>query len=215
MPDRHLGTDKRNPSFTICRDTTDGCLHVYYGGEMFEKVPEDRNDPQYKMMVARLYNAGVNAVKLKEAFGVDRETMQCWGDALNSGDVERLVRVLAGQEARRKLNPEIRAFVRMRFPCIYRENPSAYSPQMRAEIKAVYGKNGHEVKAKDVQVQWMEGSSTGLVLLGSADADQWYELALLLKEGPVSFGYLWLVLPEVEDGTVPKVSEITVEPVCK
>jgi len=136
-----LGTDKRNPSFTICRDTKAGCLHVYYGGEMFEKVPDDRNDPQYKMMVARLYNAGVNAVKLKEAFGADRKTMQCWGDALKSGDVERLVRVLAGREARRKLNPEIRAFVRMRFPCIYRENPSAYSQQMRAEIKAVYGKN--------------------------------------------------------------------------
>ena len=109
------GTDKRNPSFTICRDTKAGCPHVYYGGEMFEKVPDDRNDPQYKMMVARLYNAGVNAVKLKEAFGADRKTMQCWGDALNSGDVERLVRVLAGREARRKLNLEIRAFVRMRF----------------------------------------------------------------------------------------------------
>jgi hypothetical protein len=104
-------------------------LHVYYGGEMFEKAPEDRNDPQYKMMVARLYNAGVNAVKLKEAFGADRKTMQCWGDALNSADVERLVRVLAGREARRKLNSEIRAFVRTRFPCIYRENPSTPFPR--------------------------------------------------------------------------------------
>jgi hypothetical protein len=61
----------------------------------------------------------------------------------------------------------------------------------------------------------MEGSSTGLVLLGSADADKWYELAPLLKEGPVSFGYLWLVLPEGEASTAPKVSEIIVEPVCK
>ena len=72
---------------------------------------------------------------------------------------------------------------------------------------------GQEVKAKDVQVQWMEGSSTGLVLLGSADAEQWYELAPLLKEGPVSFGYLWLVLPEGEAGIAPKVSEIRVDPV--
>jgi hypothetical protein len=71
---------------------------------------------------------------------------------------------------------------------------------------------GQEVKAKDVQVQWMEGSSTGLVLLGSEDAEQWYELMPLLKEGPVSFGYLWLVLPEIEAGIVPKVSEIRVDP---
>lgn len=136
-----LGTDKRNPSFTICRDVEAGCLQVYYGGEIFEKVPDDRNDPQYKMMVARLYNAGVNAVKLKEAFGADRKTMQCWGDALKSGDPEKLVRVLAGRQAHRKLTAEIRAFVRMRFPAVYRENPSSYSKQIRAEIADVYGED--------------------------------------------------------------------------
>jgi len=134
-----LGTDKRNPSFTICRDDEAGCLHVYYGADLFEKVPEDRNDPQYKMMVARLYNAGVNAVKLKAAFGADRKTMQRWGDALKSGDPETLVRVLAGRQGSRKLTPEICAFVRIRFRVIYTENPSSYSKQMRAEIAEVYG----------------------------------------------------------------------------
>jgi hypothetical protein len=28
-----LGTDKRNPVFTVCRDGVRGVLHVYYGGE--------------------------------------------------------------------------------------------------------------------------------------------------------------------------------------
>ena len=69
---------------------------------------------------------------------------------------------------------------------------------------------GKDVKAQDVQVQWAEGSATNLLLLGSADAEQWYELAPLLKQGPVSFGYLWLVLPEGETGIAPKVSEIRV-----
>ena len=136
-----LGTDKRNPSFTICRDTETECLHIYYGGEMFEKVPDDRNDPQYKMMVARLYNAGVNAVKLKEAFGADRKTMRSWGDALKSADPEKLVRVLAGRQGNRKLTPEIRAFVRMRFPVIYKQSPLSYSKKMRAEIADVYGED--------------------------------------------------------------------------
>ena len=70
---------------------------------------------------------------------------------------------------------------------------------------------GKDVKAYDVQVQWAEGSATNLLLLGSMDAEQWYDLAPLLKQGPVSFGYLWLVLPEGEVGTVPKVSEIQVD----
>jgi hypothetical protein len=76
-------------------------------------------------------------------------------------------------------------------------------------IVLAYGK---DVKAKNVQVQWAEGSATNLQLLGSADAEQWYELAPLLKQGLVSFGYLWLVLPEGEAGSVPKVSEIQVDP---
>ena len=71
-----------------------------------------------------------------------------------------------------------------------------------------YGKN---VKARDVQVQWAEGSATNLLLLGSADAEQWYELAPMLKQGLVSFGYLWLVLPEGEAAIAPKVSEIWVD----
>jgi hypothetical protein len=71
---------------------------------------------------------------------------------------------------------------------------------------------GKEVKAQDIQVQWAEGSSTNVLLLGSAsaDADQWYDLAPLLKQGSVSFEYLWVVLPEGEIGTTPKVSEIQI-----
>ena len=71
---------------------------------------------------------------------------------------------------------------------------------------------GKDVKAQDVQVQWADGSATNLLLLGSADAEQWYELAPLLKQGPVSFGYLWLVFPEGEEGITPKVLEIRVNP---
>lgn len=38
------GADKRNPVFTISRNTEAKCLHVYYGGDLFEKVPDDRDD---------------------------------------------------------------------------------------------------------------------------------------------------------------------------
>ena len=133
-----LGTDKRNPSFTICRNRDTDLLHVFYGGELFEKVSDDRNDPQFKLMVARLYNAGVNATKLTEAFGPARKTMRRWGHALKNGDPEELVRVLAGRGWHRKLTPEIRAYVRIRFPSIYSENPSSYSKAMREEISDVY-----------------------------------------------------------------------------
>lgn len=133
-----LGTDKRNPSFTIARDGSVGCLHVYYGGELFEKVPDCRNDPQYKLMVARLYNAGVNSVVLSNVFGVDQKTMRRWGDALKSGDAELLMRVLAGRQAHRKLTTEISAFVRTRFPSVHAQYPRSYSKQMRIEIAEIF-----------------------------------------------------------------------------
>jgi hypothetical protein len=90
-------------------------------------------------------------------------------------------------------------------------NPATYwQGQANAQGGWLVLAYGQEVKAQDVQVQWAEGSSTNLLLLGSADADQWYDLVPLLKEGPVSFEYLWVVLPEGEVGTAPKVSEIRV-----
>ena len=134
-----LGVDKRNPSFTICRNHATKYLHVYYGAELYETVPDEKEHPQYKIMVARLYNAGVNAVKLSEAFGADRKTMRRWGDALKCGDCEKLVKVLEGRQVNRKLTPEIRAFVRIRFPRIYERNMSSYSKEMRTEIEESYG----------------------------------------------------------------------------
>src|SRR6056297_2631519 len=103
-----LGTDKRNPSFTICRNRDTDLLHVFYGGELFEKVSDDRNDPQFKLMVARLYNAAVNATKLTEAFGPARKTMRRWGHALKNGDPEELVRVVAARGWNRTTAPSLR-----------------------------------------------------------------------------------------------------------
>jgi hypothetical protein len=107
---------------------------VFFGGDLFETVPDEREDPQYKLMLARLYNAGVNATILQSVFGTDRKTMRRWGDALICGDNETLIRVLLGRQAKRKLTPEIEGYVRTRFPRIYENNKSTYSKEMRSEI---------------------------------------------------------------------------------
>jgi hypothetical protein len=134
-----LGTDKRNPIFSVCRQGgTAPTLHVYYGAELLEVVPEDRQHPAYKLLVARLYNAGVKGLALQRHFKVDRKTMQRWGRALQSGEAEQLVQALAGRGGRRKLTPEIRAFVRVRFPEIYGQNRVGYSQRLRAEIERVF-----------------------------------------------------------------------------
>lgn len=132
-----LGTDKRNPCFTVSRDKTK--LLVFYGGELLERLPDDREHILYKLMVATLYNASINARHLQKAFNVDPKTMRHWGRTLEGGDPVEFVRVFAGRQAKRKLTPEIHAFARMRFSHIYPQNRRSYSQTIRAEILEVFG----------------------------------------------------------------------------
>ena len=133
-----LGTDRTNPCFCIysCEETE--TLHVYYGLELLESVPDDREHFAYKLLVARLYNAGVKARELQRVFAVDRKTMQRWGEALAGDDAERLCEVLEGRNAGRKLTWEITACVKARFAAVRAERPRGYSAALREEIKRVF-----------------------------------------------------------------------------
>jgi hypothetical protein len=133
-----LPTDKRNPSLSLYRDEAQQSIHVYYGFELLEKVPEDRKHPQYKLMVANLYNAGLKVASLEEIFGFDRKTMREWGQALQSGDGERLKQALEGREGRRKLTPAIVAFIEFRFEEVYAQHRGRYNLQLREEVQEVF-----------------------------------------------------------------------------
>jgi len=133
-----LGTDKRNPLFTVYGDEDEGQLHVYYGLELLEVVSDDRNDPNFKMLVGRLYNAGLNLGVLQRTFQVDPKTMVRWGQALRSRDPQELLRVLAGRQADRKLTPEIEAFVRARWPDLSRAGTYGIGKRLRQEIASVF-----------------------------------------------------------------------------
>ncbi len=133
-----LGVDKRNPCLTVYRDLSKGQLQVYYGHELLEVVGDDREQVGFKILVGRLYNAGLKIGCLQRQFEVDPKTMKRWGEALQSGDAETLGRVLAGRRWHRKLTREIRSFVRVRFFEIYEQSRYAYSKKIRGEIEEVF-----------------------------------------------------------------------------
>ena len=102
-----LPTDKRNPCFSLYASEDERSIHVFYGLELFEVVPDDHAHMAFKMMVGRLYNAGVKVTTLEDTFNLDRKTIGSWGRAMLSRDPEVLQRVLLGRGASQKRTPAI------------------------------------------------------------------------------------------------------------
>jgi transposase len=90
-------------------------LFVFLGMALLEKVPRAREHLAFKLLLARLSNAGMHSRRLTQTFGVARSTLRRWGRALKSGDLERVRKAFSGQGAEKKITPEIENYVRDRF----------------------------------------------------------------------------------------------------
>lgn len=134
-----LGVSKKNPYFTIWRPQ-DGSkeLHVFFGSALMEVVKEDKTYPEFKLLIARLYNCGIKAKSITDVFSVARTTMKRWGRAIRCSDPEQIIRGLSGPGRPRKLTEEVISFSKLRFNEIYKQSHYGYSQQIRKEIKKVF-----------------------------------------------------------------------------
>ena len=133
-----LGTDKRNPVFTVYRDDSEDRLLVFYGFELIEIVNNDSAAPAFKLLLARLYNAKVKLSALCESFQVDPKTVRRWGKALLQGDAAELVRVLEGRGVCHKLTPAVENFARLRWPHLVAERSYGAVGRLLLEIQSVF-----------------------------------------------------------------------------
>ena len=100
-----LGVDKSNPLFEVLFDPEiPDELLVHFGMMFLESVP--RNSFQEKLLIARLFNAGFNQLRLHETFKYAIKTMRHWGELLKSGDAESISRIADGQGAVKKINAD-------------------------------------------------------------------------------------------------------------
>ena len=107
-----LGTDHRTHYFEVLRDAADRTrLLVFFGMALVETIPDDKTDPQYRLLLARLYNAGARPSALHRAFGIDGKTLRRWGAALVSPDHRETARVLFGVDEARHQRALIQKFV--------------------------------------------------------------------------------------------------------
>lgn len=134
-----LGPDKRNPCFCLYVDAAEKEIHVYYGLAVLEVVPSDPRSPAYRLLGARLYNAGLRVRTLEAVFGLDRKTLRKWGLALRSGDRKWLAEGLGGRSGRRKLTLEMESYVRFRWLAMRAERRRDYRRRRQEELERVFG----------------------------------------------------------------------------
>jgi hypothetical protein len=167
-----LSPDKHNPCFTLFQSEDKRFIHVYYGLEILEVIPADRNHPAYRMLVARLYNAGVKVSVLEEVFDHDHKTIRTWGLALASGIPDALQRMLFGPV--RKLTPPIKAFIAHRWPELYAQRCRNYREVLQKEIKAYFGVSlsGESLRVMLNQLAGDKASAEAQVLATPEDSQQ-------------------------------------------
>lgn len=112
-------------------------LFVFLDMALLEKVPHLREAPAFKMLLARLHNAGVSGQRLTDRFGAARSTLRRWGRALKSGDMDRIRDAFSGQGATRKVTPEIESYVRDRFRDLH-EHYRDYNKVIRSEVERYF-----------------------------------------------------------------------------
>lgn len=133
-----LGADKHSPVFAIYKDESGKLLSVYYGFELLEIINNDRECPAFKLMLGRLFNAGINRRALSEAFEVDPKTLQRFGNVLLQGDPVELVRVLEGRAAGRKITSAVKRFAQLRWPDLVADGSYGAVKGLHHEIQEVF-----------------------------------------------------------------------------
>jgi hypothetical protein len=131
------GKDGNLLSIHISPDRPDD-LHVYFGLAYLEKVKNRQDGFQYKYLLARLYNTGYKRKTLHETFGHAISTLQRWGDAVKSGEIDKILKAFIGQGAGRIMTEEIESFIRSEFQRIYPENKYTYSSEILGRVAEVF-----------------------------------------------------------------------------
>ena len=155
-PDIILSIDPKNPEE----------LFVFLGMALLEKIPRLQEHLGFKMLLARLYNAGVSGRRIKDTFGVARTTLRRWGRALKSGDLERIRKAFCGQGAQKKITTQIEGYVRDRFGELH-GNSRDYNQRIQAEVQKYF-----KVSVSSERLRWIfQEERSKLATIKESDGD--------------------------------------------
>lgn len=114
------GGESIETDLSVFLNNEESSFDAYIGVALLERVPISPEALGHKMLVGRLFNAGVKLRRLHKAFGHDNRTVRKWGEALKSGDVDVMVDAFVGRGHRKKTTPELIRYARQ----LYRNRSS-------------------------------------------------------------------------------------------
>jgi hypothetical protein len=106
---------------------------VWWGLTLVERLRCCGSAFEYKLSAARFYNMRVPTAILVREYGIARSTVKRYGEALRSGDAERVRRVFSGQGGPRTVTVQIDAYVRGRYASL-RLTARNYNVSIREEV---------------------------------------------------------------------------------
>jgi hypothetical protein len=111
---------------------------VWWGLTLVERLQCRGSAFEYKLSAARFYNMRVPSAVLVREYGFARSTVKRYGEALRSGDAERVRRVFSGQGGPRTVTVQIDAYVRGRYASL-RQTARNYNVSIREEVQERWG----------------------------------------------------------------------------
>jgi len=110
---------------------------VFWGLALIERIDRKSDPLSAKLLAARLYNLGFKVSALVSVFGHAGTTLRRWGQALKSGDPDRLRDALSGQGPPRKVTPQIERYVRREYRRLY-GNCRDYRIRIRQYVAEIF-----------------------------------------------------------------------------
>jgi hypothetical protein len=107
---------------------------VWWGLSLVERLRRDSNEFELKLSAARFYNMRFGVASLVGFFGFARTTLRRYGQALRSGDPERIVQAFSGQGGPRRVTVEIEVYIRARYVSL-RSGVRDYNRRIREEVQ--------------------------------------------------------------------------------
>lgn len=199
-----FGGERIGTDLSVFLNEDESTYDAYIGVALLERVPIDPKALGQKMLVGRLYNAGVKLCELHRRFGHDNRTIKKWGAALQSGDIDAMVRAFAGRGYGKKATPELIRYARQ----LYRERSmlnlgANYRQRIISMIEEVFAIRisaslasaifaGAEETAVNTDPGAEEGPSSDWSTCGCSEPDSASGKACIVQESP-TFPFLGTV----------------------